>query len=165
MDAHIRQLERLAHEEPEAYYRAIRRSGELDRLKATDKVLWLETLRKCNRLGPTNLEALGMLGFRPAVMVMGGDDEAHQDCYFWFRGRWYTEAEVHHQSDTWHGWWRGRDARTYTKCLNRLSFWIRRIKWMHNIAKTLTNKRPLGEWLYELENRIILQHHIVDGLN
>lgn len=163
MDNRLRQLERLAYEEPEAYYHAIKRSGELKRLKAADEVLWLQTLQKCNRLGPLNLEVLGMLGYAPAVTIMGGAEQP-RDCYYWWRGRWYTEEAVHHRPMNF-DFWRGRDYHSYTKCLHRLSFRIRRIEWMKKIAFKLSRRMALGEWLYELENRTILQHQIVDGLH
>lgn len=167
MDERLRQLERYAHEDPVRYYHELRRTGRLQILKDSDPVAWLKTLQKANRCGPTNLAVLGMLGYMPAITIMGGIATKTPDCYYWFKGKWYTEEAVRQTTSPGLYSWRGRDQHTYTKCLHRLSFHIRKVEWMCAVAKTLRNHRrqALGSWLYELENRTILQHHLVDELN
>ena len=165
MDEQLRQLQRFALEDPQRYYHHLKRAGILERLKKEDPVEHLYQLQKCNRLGPTNLAILGMLGYRPAVVILGGDAVAYAGKrFYWYKGSWYTERQLNQTAYDRGQWW--RRGPPYRKHLHRLAWFIYQVPWVEIIAKPLRDHRQesLEEWLVNLENRTILLQHLLEEL-
>ena len=160
MDGPLRQLERTREDNPEHWLRAVSRSGLIEQVRLTEPNIYWDALIRCGRLGPTNCAVFGMLGFRPVVKLIGGDDRVGPRFTYWFKDKWYTEKQVLHESARGYRNW--QEAGPFRNKLNRLSFYIRRIEWMKQVAlKLKKNWIPLDVWLVDRESRTVLLSSLI----
>lgn len=156
MDTNLRQLERTRIDNPERWLRALSRCGLIEHTRLTEPNIYWEALILAGKLGPTNRAVFGMLGFYPVIKCMGGQVPVAEKFTYWFRDKWSTENQVL-QEAPW-GW----HNNAYRKKLSRLSFYIRRVEWMYQVAKTLNRKLlPLDIWLVNRESRTVLLSSLI----
>jgi len=106
MDERLRKLERQRYEAPE---------------------MWLRGLIRAGKLGPVNLAILGMLGYEPAVNILGGRSKPKYGVY-WYR-RWWPQYEL--ERHTGSRWLPGH----YNRHIDRLYYHISLVPWIKEIPK------------------------------
>lgn len=135
----------------------------LERLKNEDPVAWLRGMKRANKIGPMNLEVLGMLGYVPAVIVLGGHEPIDEKWTYYFRGTWFTDAKVRAPRS----WWYQAGTETYRPNIHRLNFFIQQIGWMRkHLILLVKDDEPseLRRWLIPLINRQVLRTVLVNDL-
>ena len=129
MDYKLRQLERLKHEEHDA---------------------WIYGMARAGKIGPTNLAVLGMLGHQPAINIMGGSQRPSLKHNYWFKNRWFLESKLCAE-----GFIPSYYGTNYLPNMHRLWFHAKITGWMLEVLANLSSPHRSEQevWLTNLENR------------